>query len=535
MRRFLKPLKWIFLGLSALMLSALLLVALALNSPLPSAPGPASTRPLLLNDVHIVDVETGEIKYRQAVWIDGGRISKIADAVVKATGGHKRDAITTELMADGRLQIHASGLYLLPGLTDMHTHSLQISPQLHHPLWIAAGVTAVRDLSGCMLGTDAHWACTADRKRWQQELQAGRRTSPNYWQHGSYQLNGGAEVPEGYPPFFKLQSAADAKALLAHYQAQGTDFIKVYEQLSAQQYQWVAAAAQGTGVTLAGHQPWLLPFTSMLDAGQRSVEHGRVFIFSCSDTIATLKQKPLERSFDASKWRTVLDSQNPKLCEELMHRMANSDTWWSPTLLTLRLGAKAGDSAFRDDSRLKFVPAPMRWLWRADADNMLKRAYDAKGQNVHAELLGLAQRQLKDAHKAGVKILAGTDTPDSYVFAGSGLHDELALYSQAGLTPLAVIQTATINPAIFAGIQDRTGTVAAGKTADLLLLKKNPLLDLASLRQPEAVILAGHWYPNEVLQRLQQFSEQQAASLRLNLHLAWQALSSAAMRQQFAD
>lgn len=527
MRRLLKPLKWIFLALATL----LLLVVAVLNTDLPSAPGPASTRPLLLHDVNIVDVETGEVRQRQAVWIDGGRISRIADAAGSRTGA----ALETEAMPDGRLKIHAGGRFLLPGLTDMHTHSLQASPQLHHPLWVAAGVTAVRDLSGCMVATDALWACTADRKRWQRELQAGRRTSPNYWQHGSYQLNGGAEVPDDYPAFLKLRSAADGRALVAHYQAQGTDFIKVYEQLGAQQYQWLAAAARDTSVTLAGHQPWLVSFDDMLAARQRSVEHGRVFLFACADTGAALKRQPLARSFDAAQWRAVLDSQNPALCRELMQKMAQSDTWWSPTLLTLQLGARAGDTAFREDARLKFVPFTLNWLWQGDADNMKERAYDAQGANVHAELLALAQRQVGQAHRAGVKILAGTDTPDSYVFAGSGLHDELALYVQAGLTPLEAIRTATVNPAVFAGIAHQSGTVAVGKTADLLLLKENPLLDLAHLRQPEAVVLAGHWYPNEVLQRLQQFSMEQAASLRLNLHLAWDALSSAPMRQQFAD
>lgn len=519
--------------LSALVLIALLTVFAMLGLPLPSAPGPASTGPLLLDNVNIVDVETGQIAYRQAVWIDDGKISRIADA--EHSVERNRDGTDTELMDDGRLKVHGEGRFLLPGLTDMHTHSLQTSPQLHHPLWIASGVTAVRDLSGCMLEPDSYWACTADRKRWQRQLQAGQRTSPNYWLHGSYQLNGGTEVPAGYPSFFQLRSAADGRELLAHYRAQGADFIKVYEQLSAQQYRWVAAAAKDAGLALAGHQPWLVPFDEMLDAGQRSVEHGRVFIFACADAAAALKQKPLERSLGASQWRTLLNSQNPALCERLMRRMAESDTWWSPTLLTLQLGAKAGDTAFRQDGRLEFVPYPLRWLWQNDADNMHKKAHDSNGANVHAELLELAKQQLKRAHGAGVKILAGTDTPDSFVFAGSGLHDELALYVQAGLTPLQAIQTATINPAVFAGIADRTGTIGPGKTADLLLLKHNPLRDLASLREPEAVILAGHWYPNELLRRLQQFSMQQAGSARLSLRLGWDMVSSAAMRQQFAD
>lgn len=533
MYRLFSLLKHITLSLVALLLFSFLVLVGCVSWPLPEAPGPASTAPLLLDNVHIVDVATGQIHPQQAVWIDQGRISKITAS--EAVAVNRSAAVHTERMADGRLKVHAGGRFLMPGLSDMHTHSLQLSPQLHHPLWIAAGVTAVRDLSGCMLEPDSFQACTADRKGWQQEQQAGQRTSPNYWLHSSYQLNGGPEVPADYPAFFKLQSAADASALVAHYKAQGTDFIKVYEKLSLQQYQWLVAAADEADLTLAGHQPWLVSFTQMLEASQRSVEHGRVFIFECADAIKTYKQQPLSRSFQPEQWRELLQSQNPELCQQLMQHMALSNTWWSPTLLTLQLGAKAGEPAFRQDQRLKFVPYLLQLLWQGDADGMLKNAYDSNGLNVHAELLQLAQQQLKQAQQAGVKILAGTDTPDSFVFAGSGLHDELALYQQAGLTPLEVIQTATLNPAVFTGMAAETGSVAVGKTADLLLLNHNPLLDVASMRQPEAVVLAGFWYPKRSLQQLEAFAEEQANSIRLNLHLLWDMLASPAMRQQFAD
>ena len=86
-----------------------------------------------------------------------------------------------------------------------------------------------------------------------------------------------------------------------------------------------------------------------------------------------------------------------------------------------------------------------------------------------------------------------------------------------------------------AGMATETGSVAVGKTADLLLLNHNPLLDLATMRQPEAVVLAGHWYPKAVLQQLDSFAEDQARSIRLNLHVLWDALMSAPVRQQFAD
>ena len=96
----------------------------------------------------------------------------------------------------------------------MHTHSMQLAPQLQHPLWLAAGVTSVRDMSGCMAASDSFVACSADRKRWQQQLQQGERSSPRYPIQSSFAINGGAEVPDGMPAFLKLNSVADAKALV---------------------------------------------------------------------------------------------------------------------------------------------------------------------------------------------------------------------------------------------------------------------------------------------------------------------------------
>lgn len=519
--------------LLAVLLLIFVLGFILLLSPLPEAPGPASTAAMLLDNVNIVDVETGQIIPNQAVWIDKGVISKIVPSKQRNTDTAK--PVETELMADGRLKVHGAGRYLMPGLVDMHTHSMKISPQVHHPLWLAAGVTSVRDMSGCMLDDDSLLACTSDRKRWQRQLKNGSRSSPNYWQHASYQVNGGNEVPSNHPDFFKLRSAADAKALVLHYKNQGVDFIKVYEELRADQYHWLSMAANSAGMSLAGHQPWLVPFQTMISAKQRSVEHGRLFIFECADAIHPYKQQALRHSFQPEQWRALLQSQNPVLCRQLMMQMAASATWWSPTLLTLQLGAKAGEASFRQDARLSYVPYLLRLLWQADADAMAKHGYDNKGQNVHIELFALAKLQLKQAHSLGVQILAGTDTADSFVFAGSGMHDEMALYQQAGMSSLEVIQTATVNPAVYAGIFAKTGSVTVGKTADLLLLNSNPLKDLTTMRQPEAVVLAGHWYPQVLLQQLMLFAQDQAQSFKLNLHLLWDMLSSAAFRQQFAD
>jgi imidazolonepropionase-like amidohydrolase len=105
-------------------------------------------------------------------------------------------------------------------------------------------------------------------------------------------------------------------------------------------------------------------------------------------------------------------------------------------------------------------------------------------------------------YRAKVRILAGTDTMNPQCFPGFGLHDELALLVEAGLTPLAALQSATRDAAEFMGQLDRRGTIEAGKTADLVLLDKDPLMDIHNTRSIQAVILDGKLFPRASLDAL---------------------------------
>ena len=105
-------------------------------------------------------------------------------------------------------------------------------------------------------------------------------------------------------------------------------------------------------------------------------------------------------------------------------------------------------------------------------------------------------------HKAGVGILAGTDTTNPYCFPGFSLHDELALLVDAGLTPIEALQAATLNPAKFLNRLDDMGSVEPGKLADLVLLDADPLADIHNTTRIAAVVLEGKLLPKPQLQRM---------------------------------
>ncbi len=111
-------------------------------------------------------------------------------------------------------------------------------------------------------------------------------------------------------------------------------------------------------------------------------------------------------------------------------------------------------------------------------------------------------------NRAGVLFLAGTNLGTSFIFAGSILQDEPALFVEAGLSPLEVLQTAIVNPAKFFGREKELGTIEKGKLADLVLLDANLLTGISNTKTISAVVLNGRYLPKEKLQEFLRSIEQ---------------------------
>ncbi len=517
-----------FLKYAALLLVAgVLLITVAIVLPLPASPLPA--RPVThyaLTNANVVDTGTGGVATDQTVVIENGRIVSILPAGADP------------IMSDSDPEIiDATGKYLIPGLWDMHTHGLKISPQLHHPLFIRFGVTAVRDMSGCLSADDTYWACPADRLRWQAEALRGERVAPRYPLQSSYQSNGGNEVPAGYPEFFKVADLDAARQLASFYAEHDVDFIKTYTELTAAQFENLAVAAESAGLAVAGHRPLAISLRQAMAANMQSVEHGRLFMFECYAEADAFRQAddPLGL-YNASFIRQLIDQQDHAACQQLMAEMASSNTNWVPTLTTLNMSAMAHDESFREDSRLAYIPWIVRKLiWEQDISRAASLGNDASGNFVHGDFLAAVQQQVAAAHSAGVTILAGTDNIDTFVYTGSSLHDELALFVTAGLTPLQALQSATIDAARFANLEGDFGSVEVGKQADLVLLNENPLQDIRHTRDIAAVIFAGRRYAEADLLALEGFARSAAASLRVNFRYLYDMFASPLMRAQLAD
>lgn len=517
-------LKKLLLVIAALGGLLMLAIASLLAWPLPDTPSVGAAGDFLVRNVAVVDVEHGLVRTSWDVVLRDGRIAELVP-----TGSASMDSSLT--MIDG------TGKYLMPGLWDMHTHAVKLAPQYTHPLFVANGITGVRDMSGCMSEPDSFFACIDDREEWNRALDGGESLSPRYILQSSFMINGGNEVPTGYPSFFKASNNAEARQLAAFYRNEGADFLKTYSELAPSTYQSLAAAAREQGIGLAGHRPLRVPLEEMLAAGQRSVEHPRIFIEECfagSEELRSLAEP--KAAFDSALLWRMINEHDSVRCAVLMDALARSEMWWTPTLQVLQMNARAGDPVFRSDSRLQYIPTLFVTLvWAPDADRWAMQPMDDTGRQLYTTLYEMARGHVSQAHSAGVKILAGTDAGDSYVFPGFGIHDELEEFVAAGLTPAQAIRSATLDAALFAELDRDFGSITVGKAADLLLVDANPLEDIRNTRKIAGVFLAGKYLDRASLDELLAFAQQQAGNLRTNLHLLWHGLRSPLVRVQAAD
>ncbi|AZQ58303.1 hypothetical protein EJ994_05580 [Maribacter sp. MJ134] len=512
-----------FLKVSCALISIVVIVmATAYIWPTNTLQPPKSFEETIIKNVSIVDVKTGKIAKHQFVLIEHSRITKIDS--------------TNIIVSDDALIIDGTDKFLIPGLWDMHTHSDQHSEWLHHPLYIANGITGVRDMSGQLNEKDSYWVGSKERLQWNKDLELNTRVTPRYVLQSSYQMDGVKAIPEDAPDFFKLQNPSQVDSLLQFYKNEKVDFIKVYQQLPKDTYKTLALKAPEYGLHLAGHKPMFLSLEDAVNLGQRSFEHGRIFMYECFPETDSLKHSTNWKAYFSKSKAKIVHQFDSVQAKALMRLMQQKKAYWTPTLQTLKFEANAHKNEFTNNENLKYVTNIRKRLWwKYDTDHNKEKNLERKGENVSEQFFEASKNQLSMAHRMGVPIMAGTDVMDSYVFAGFSLHDELYELTSAGLTNLEALQSATMVPATYSNAIEDYGTIEIGKKADLVLLDKNPLQDINNTKSINGVLLNGVYYDEEKLRELKAFTETAAGSFHMNVKTFVSLLNSPLIRVQFAD
>ncbi len=434
----------------------------------------------------VINPGTSSIQANRTVVVTGDRIISVADAA------------TARLPKNARV-IDGAGQYLIPGLWDMHVHSafgdwFPGGREIILPLFIANGVTGVRDMGGDI----------PVLFQWRKEIASGQIIGPRMVISGpmldGYLPNGKLRFPSSVP----VTTPASAVAAVASLKKQGVDFIKVQSEIPHDAYLAAAAEAHKQGLPIVGHVPDKVRMSEVVAAGQRSVEHLMGIFEGCS----TEEEKFIRGQ---GNLKLLLGTQNKQRCDALIQLLAQHQTWQVPTLVWQRGGEFLDQRDLKHQPLDKYVPAYWRDVtWRRFTNEMMP--------DLLHDPLALRQEYFADnlrivgaMHNAGVPFLAGTDTaPGVYVMPGFSLHDELANFVEAGLTPMEALQTATSNPARFLGMQASFGSVEAGKVADLVLLAANPVQDIRNTQKINAVVARGRLFDDAALEQIRKQVEMTA-------------------------
>ena len=439
---------------------------------------------LIFTHVTVIDATGAPAKPDMTVVVRGDRIEALGK-----TG-------KLVIPQDGQV-VDATGKFLIPGLWDMHVHPWLGKNYL--ALFTANGVTGIRVMAG-----------EPEHHEWRKEISAGKLIGPR--------MVISSPVVDGPKPahgsFIVVSSEDEGRQVVRKYKKEGADLIKVYHFLPRDAYFAIADEAKKQGIPFAGHVPLSVRVAEASDAGQQSIEHIAFVSMACStegeeELKKKVKETVVTRPFSLphmrARYKLRAIPYSEKKAAELFARFVKNSTWACPTLI-LKHGMLFHDGEdFTNDPRLKYMPLSTRDSWNPKNNDIFAFA-TGEGR---ADFRKLCEKDLAivgEMRRAGVGLLAGTDTTgmvlSPYVFPGFGLHDELVLFVQAGLSPMEALQTATYNPAKFLGKLDSMGTVEQGKIADLVLLDANPLQDINNTQKIAAVVAGGRIFHRAALQKM---------------------------------
>ena len=437
---------------------------------------------IVIENITLIDAKNGT-RTNQTVSIENG--------VIQSIGSAKLDMEESQI-------IDGEGKYLIPGLWDAHVHLTfipEIDHETHFKLYLKNGVTSIRD-TGAILS------------KLQPSLnfiEENPNTTPRLFYAGPL-IDGADRVYKGMEPGFPnlsigIDETSNIPEVVDGLLKEGVTFLKSYEMLTRETYLELLKVAGQNGLRVTGHVPLSIDLEEAIEAGLGGMQHVRNMDLACAkdaDNLLGDRQVSLENeaSIAGSALRThihssqryyAIDNTDDERCLRIIMKLSEYGVFQTPTLTINTFDSRRfyADPKWRET--YQDLPEAAENNWMQGSLKLANIDVTENAKKFDAWSLSLVNKM----HQEGVKIIAGTDTPIGYLTPGYSLHKELELLSEAGLSNMDVLRSATITPAEFFGMENQMGTIEVGKLADLVILDKNPLMSISNTQSIHRVIVKG--------------------------------------------
>lgn len=402
---------------------------------------------VVFTDVNVVPMDAERVIPRTTVIV--------ADGVIASIG-------TKAKLRAGTKVIDGKGAWLLPGLADMHNH---VTTREDLALLLANGVTTMLNMGE---------ATNSFAGRTRIAVNKGEMPGPQIFT---------ALAVDGDPQYghLVLKTPEDARAVVGIARANGYSFIKVYTNLSAGAFTALAEEAKAQGVGIVGHNAKTVGLAKQLAAGQAMVAHVEEFFYGFfpEPPADDLNAPPDDaRNADAI---ALVKAHGAFVTSDLFNYRTIAAQFGKPEVVKAYLAAPEA-----------------RYLSPADRIGWQQSGYQKKAVDL-SRRVAFEARFVKAMADRGVSLITGGDAPSiPGLVPGFALHGEIDTMREAGLTSFQALSAATRTPGEFIAKTvpgaAKSGVIAPGYRADLLLVEENPLAKIATLRAPLGVMAGGRWY-----------------------------------------
>ena len=434
---------------------------------------------LIIRNVNIIDVASGKIIKNQNIVILGERI---------VHAGNK----TALKNYQSQVDIDATGKFIMPSLWDMHMHfggdTLIDENEMQLPLYLAMGVTAVRDCAGDISPAVLNW---------KEKIKQRQLAGPDIFTSGP-KLEG---INSIWPGDLEIENESQLKIALDSLQKLKVDFVKITDNtLKPSLFLESIKQSRLRGWKVSGHAPVQYTLEELSSAGLSTIEHIGYMMRGASTEEAEIAAGRTDGTISGAVASVrLLQTTDKNTALSTYKKLAANGTALVPTMNGSFIIAYLDQQNHKEDSFLKYLGPELKrtYNWRVDRASK----DDAKAvENRHVQFEAAASL-LKVAEQAGMTILAGTDAGylNSYNYPGLGLHQELEIMVRYGLTPQAALKASVINGPAFFGLEKEFGAVKAGKKADLLLLNSNPLENITATQSIYSLIRNGKYHSRKEL------------------------------------